>query len=170
MNDITLDPGEQVLWTGRPKPGYIRSPGTLRALAMAIAAVLVCGAFMAWTDWGTSLAPQLGLLPLLAFCLFVWQKILSPASRLARTRYSLTTRRALIQTGGLFGLRTDVFPITDAMAVELDMAQPPSLYFGARLERRDDEWVKVKCGFERIEDADHVYALIRRIQQQEPRP
>ncbi|SFC93022.1 hypothetical protein [Tropicimonas isoalkanivorans] len=164
-----LEPGETVLWQGRPRPGVSFTGFDLRRtlfglVFLGFALFWVVGAAHATGD---APLPVRILFPAAGF-LFVFQGArLAGGDRLWRawvrrgTWYTLTSQQALIATE-VFGRRgLDAWPITGRNAIELVEGSPGSIFFadtGGPFGRGR------RIGFERIDDAREVLALMRRVQ------
>ncbi|WP_103763200.1 aspartate carbamoyltransferase catalytic subunit [Roseovarius confluentis] len=163
-----LDPGEQVLWQGRPDPAI-----TFRA---AHAAALVFGLFFAGFAlfWMVMAAQAGGLFWMfglihftvglgIAFGGIFWE----PWKR-RHTWYTLTDRRAFIARDLPFRGRTlKSYPITDRTRLEFRDGTPGSIMFDHEMRRRKNGHYRVDIGFERIAKAEEVLRLMRQVQERQ---
>ena len=162
-----LDPGERILWQGRPDAqlaiGVAEVMGGLFGLAFAGFALLwmiiaAMGGGFFWTFGLLHFGVGLGI----AFGPPLWS-----VHRRRRTWYTLTDRRAFIATDTRFTGRTlRSWPIRPDTALTLAEGRPPSLWFAQELRRGKRGSFHMPVGFERITDAPAVMALMRGIQRQ----
>jgi hypothetical protein len=157
-----LDPGEKVLWTGRPHAGDFATQRGLSALLFGLF-------WLALTGWAAYGAFEKGGLPFLfasGFALIGLFIALTPAWRFyeaKHTVYALTNRRALIQVSGFNPSRRSV-PLQQIRFIEMrasDEKDVGNIYFqdivhtgeGTALHRE---------GFIAVPDAGNVERLLRR--------
>jgi hypothetical protein len=153
-----LDPGEQILWQGRPAPRPAPAARSGRDRIMPFAVI----AFSLF--WMLQAMQAGGVLWLfgLVFLYIGVRELRRPPRRtqgvLSGTFYTLTDRRAFIATdiGGKRDLKG--YPIGKDTVVDLVDGAPGSVYF--------ETASGVRVGFELVEDAASVYARIREIQGQ----
>ena len=164
--DGILDPGERILWQGRPEDGFeFRGPMLVPMLVGAfftvfaliwIAAVLAEGEPLAALFGVIHLSVGLGLMagaPL-------WQR-----HRRRHSWYTLTDRRAFIATDVWpEGRRLNSWPITPEMKLTLIEGPPDTLNFAMTTRRAKNRTRRVPVGFERIADGRAVLALMRGVQ------
>ena len=161
-----LDPGEEILWQGRPDGGFHlrgRDIFTLLfglffagfALVWMIAAAAAGGGF-----WAFGLIHfTVGLVVMGGPTL--WSMILR-----RNTWYTLTDRRAIIATDApLAGRRLKSYPIVAQTQVEFIDARHDSIHFAETIKRGKNGTYRVPIGFEYIEEGPRVLGLIRGIQQ-----
>jgi hypothetical protein len=164
-----LEPGETVLWQGQPRPGVSFAGFDLRRTLFGIVFLGFALFWVVGAAGATGDAPFLMrfLFPA-AGLLFVFQGArLAGGDRLwqawvrKHTWYTLTSRRALIATEVFGRRRLDAWPITGRNALDLVEGSPGSVFFadsGGPFGRGR------RIGFERIDDAREVLALMRRVQ------
>lgn len=159
-----LQPGEKILWQGRPAfrlAFEFTSPLELYGMIFLLA--LSVG-WLRWTDlggpvwiiWFVFLAT--GLWGLLGRHLWrAWKR--------RQSLYVLTDRRALVISGGRGRQKVEAYPIAMGTKVQLVEGQPGSVHFTTRKWRSirgyEKRW---RTGFDFIDDAAAVYALFRRVQ------
>ena len=160
--DWPLDPGERILWQGRPSAALyltLRQAGKLASgvfgltLFLYLAQRLNMQVAPWWDVWVIVLAVFFASIPADIF----------RAALIRRwSTYALTNRRALIATDlPLWGRVTKSIPIDPATPIDHHSGRHGSLLFpGPR--RRFGSGPKV--GFERIEYSAEVLSQIRRIQ------
>ena len=164
-----LEPGETVLWQGQPRPGVSFAGLDLRRTLFGI---LFLGFSLFWVVASASATDDAPLPVQILFpaagLLFVFQGArLAGGDRLwqawvrRHTWYTLTNRRALIATE-VFGRRgLEAWPITGRNALDLVEGSPGSIFF-ADTGRPFGRGRRI--GFEGIDDAREVLALMRRVQ------
>ncbi|MFE3837366.1 hypothetical protein [Pseudogemmobacter sonorensis] len=178
-----LDPGEALLWSGRPRAGlrYDRqvaarsSPGlfilafallwTGGAGAVAIAMVAQGGSAWRFVILGF---PAFGLI-------FVWFGLemlvlhwFRDAALRARTSYALTSRRALIHEGG-HAPRLRSWPILPGTVIDYSpyTRHPPEVRILFATEEKvdaDGDRTYTRTGFDRITEGARVMHLLRQVQ------
>lgn len=161
-----LDPGEQILWQGRPipRPGPPVRKGRDRIMPFVV---------IAFSIFWIAQAMQAGGVLWLFGLIFLYigfrglrRPRRQPQDPLSGTFYTLTDRRAFIATdiGGRRDLKS--YPITRDTAVELVDGVPGSVFFSAGEQGGISIGNRQRVGFELVEDARSVYARIRDIQGQ----
>lgn len=153
-----LDPGEQILWQGRPTP---RTAPTVRRGRGRIMPFVVIAFSIFWIAQAMQAGGVLWLFGLV-FLYIGFRELRRPPRQwldpLSGTFYTLTDRRAFIatETAGRRDLKS--YPITRDTVVELVDGVPGSVYFTTT--------GGVRAGFELVAEARSVYARIRDIQGQ----
>ncbi len=173
-----LEPGERLLWAGRPAAGLRFA---LSDLGPTIAGAVFVAFSIVWVSTaagqgGPAVLPWLGLLPL---AIGVWLLIgrrLWDAYRRARTAYALTDRRALIATAHA-GRRLRSLPLSELDEPEARFGPETTIVFfresplGQRFRQgpvpegriRERPANAREIGFERIPDGERVFGLIRAV-------
>ncbi len=174
-----LEPGEQLLWTGRPYQGLILSPFDVFLIPFGLAwlGFTVAITIAITKGPGPSDSPALIILPLfLAIGLYLvcgrfWIEILQRR----RTTYGLTNQRAIIIRGSF---RREVRSINLATMSDLSLSErrdrTGTIRFGggsdfAWYASGMQIWMPGSAGgnsFERIPDARQVYGQIRAAQRE----
>jgi hypothetical protein len=176
---MLLEPGERVLWLGRPRPRLLPRREDAPTVLVGLVLLLVAIAWIAWPlrqdmalNHGTGLLLLVLGLPLAggAVALLV-APVLADRARTRRLRYMLTNRRAAILTTGP---EPDMafYPLTQRMPLRLRGGGP--LAPGSVLFARDVRTLPGRAGgrrrveaydvgFERIDDAETVFGLMRRL-------
>jgi hypothetical protein len=160
-----LDPGEQVLWQGRPAPKLrleFRSPFE------PLFFTFFTGFSVFWMVMASRAGGLFWTFGLLFFFVGSYALFFQHFWKLyvrSRTFYTLTDRRAFIATEA-FGKRTlKSYPITPGTVVELSDGEPGSIFFATEtIKDSEGDVTHTKIGFELVEDPRSVYARIREIQ------
>ena len=164
-----LEEGEKILWQGRPD-GRLR-PG-LRQLGGALFGLVFAGFALFWMLMAAAEGGSFWIYGLGHFALgmaLAVGPIAYDVIRRRRTWYTLTDRRAFIATDmPLVGRRLAFYPIRPDSPVRLLQTRPPSVYFARKAIRTRNRSRHVPVGFEMIEDAHRVMALIHGIQKEAP--
>ncbi|PZQ96691.1 MAG: hypothetical protein DI533_13955 [Cereibacter sphaeroides] len=175
-----LDPGERLLWTGKPAQG-VRV--TKARIFTSIGGLFLLGFALFWTagaSGGLWLpgGPRLEG-PLLWFFIifplfglpFIWLgfyvtigHFFHDARQRAKTRYALTDRRALIAVAGPPRVLKS-WPIVADTVIDYQPGPEGTIHLATETSRDSDgDVTKTRVGFDLIPEADHVYRLIRGIQ------
>lgn len=171
--DDLLDPGESILWQGRPERGFALSP--VRPIQMAMGVFFMLFSLF-WITMAEGITggmrgagdaiqwfPKFGWF---FFAIGAWNAglyLLWAHVVRQRTVYSLSDRRAFIATNlPVLGRKLKSYPLDDGSPVELDDGAPGSVWFASRRVQTKNGSSTQRIGFERIRDARKVYQLIRR--------
>ena len=173
-----LDPGERILWQGRPEPGLL--PVRLPPGQMVMGAIFTgfslfwmsaAGWIVGGGDSGGGIGgpfrffPLFGLPFLLIGLYSLFGFIFWRAHVRRHTWYTLTDRRAFIATDlPLRGRRLASYPITGGSVLSLDQGPPDTVIFAQEMRRTRRGLREERIGFERIPDGANVYRLMRDIQ------
>ena len=167
-----LDPGEHLLWEGRPNTGLRFKPSDIFITifgcffgGFALFWIIMASAIGGDAPGGIGyLFPLFGLPFLLiggylAFGRFFWDSYAR-----SKTVYALTTKRGIIarQT---FGRSLKSYPIQKRTDIEYLPGPEATIYFAKEEKQGKNGRYTVKRGFEHFNDGDTVYRLIRAIQQ-----
>jgi hypothetical protein len=157
-----LDPGEQILWQGRPDGRVVLGLDTLLTGVFGLA---FAGFALVWMVLAAQAGGFFWAFGLIHFAVGLGLAVGAPlwsAFRRRRTWYTLSDRRAFIATDlPLAGCRLEQVPITPATPVTLVDADPPTIHLAQRPGRRGRP---APVGFERIAEGRAVLALIRQVQ------
>ncbi len=161
-----LDPDERILWQGRPSPRFrlvFRNP------LEAVFALLFFGFSVLLVFSAAQAGGPLWIIALFFLAISFYELFgthLSDAWRRRHTGYALTSRRALIATKRSGRDRLASYPITATTEIELIDGSPGSILFArGRLLRKTWRGRKADAvGFDLIEDAREVFALMRKVQ------
>ena len=179
-----LDPGERILWQGRPEPGLL--PVRLPPGQMVMGAIFTgfslfwmsaAGWIVGGGDSGGGIGGPFRFFPLfgLPFLLIglynLFGFILWRAHVRRHTWYTLTDRRAYVATAlPLAGRRLKSWPITADTVIEFDGADPATIVFAHEMTEGNNGVTRSPVGFERIRDGRSVYRLMRGLPQEQPEP
>ena len=160
-----LDPGERILWQGRPDGAVVLRPRNMAAFLFGLAFAgfalfwMVMAAQAGGMFWAFGLIHfSIGLA--LSFGALFWG-----AFRRRRSWYTLTDRRAFIATDmPLKGKQLQSYPITDDTALRYDEGELDSVWFAHDYRSNKNGSTRVDIGFERISEGEKVYRLMRDIQ------
>ena len=164
-----LDPGERIVWQGRPDQGF-DVPG--KEIPQAMFALLFSGFAVFWMTKAAAVGGAFWMFGLVHFSVglgIFWKAIFGTTARRRRTWYTLTDRRAFIATDfPLKGRELKSYPITPDSPVTYRAGPPATIYF-ARERRTGNKGrsYTVNIGFERIDEGDRVIALLRKAQRDE---
>lgn len=161
-----LDPGERILWQGRPDQ---RLHIELAKLPLVLFGIVFAGFAAVWMGLVAQAGGGFWMFGLIHFSVGLgiaasaigWSTV-----KRRGTWYTLTDRRAFIATRlPLRGKRLDSYTITPDTPLSLHDGTPGSVMFG-REERRGNKGrvYTVDIGFERIDDATRALEILREIQ------
>ena len=153
-----LEPGEDLLWTGRPRPRLsLRNFQLLGPFIGAIGTVVAGGLLLTYNDLPVSQSVILAVI--IALVVLSLVKGLNRWTDLARTRYALTSHRALFFRLQKGETRVKAFPRSAETKPDVKKTSPPSVFF-IRQERADNPVLAAHLGFEYIHDSDGLGALL----------
>ncbi|WP_010141011.1 hypothetical protein [Oceanicola sp. S124] len=159
-----LEQGESILWQGRPDGRM-----TLRQInpMQLLFGLFFAGFALFWMIMAAQAGGAFWMFGLLHFSvgigIAIGKPVLDPLKR-RRTWYTLTNRRAFIARHTLLGHRTlDSYRLTPASRVSFLPGSPASVLFAEDEVRVKRGTRTRRIGFERIEDAREVFALIEQV-------
>lgn len=164
-----LDPDENILWQGRPVPGFTLTPMSIVKL---LSGAIFAGFALFWIIMAsTSISGGLGWffgvfgLPFLFIGLGIMASgTIWPPYRQKHTWYSLTHKRAFIATDlPLVGRQLKSYPMREDDLLELVDGPLQSVYFTSETATSEGRDYAVKIGFERLTDGREVYRMLRDI-------
>ncbi|MFN3207829.1 MAG: aspartate carbamoyltransferase catalytic subunit [Roseovarius sp.] len=165
--DGILDPGERVLWQGRPDA---RVTVGIAAVGSMVFGLIFAGFALVWMILASQAGGFFWMFGLIHFSVglgLAFGGILWEPWKRRHTWYTLTDRRAFIaQDLPLRGRTLKSYPITDQTRLELQ-GDPGSVMFDHEMRRRKNGHYRVDIGFERIAEADEVMRLIRQVQERQ---
>lgn len=166
-----LDPGEQILWQGQPDGRVSLNDVDLRRSLMGL---FIMGFALFWSfaamraaaaDGGPALImAAAGLFFFVLGAREAFGYLLLDGFARSRTWYTLTDRRGFIATDLFRKRRLNSYPITSDTVLELIDETPGSVLFFRNRGSRRRTGAPRRDGFRRIEDARHVYDLMRKVQ------
>ena len=162
-----LDPGERIIWQGRPDPEFHIAPARILP---ALFGLLFAGFAMFWMVMASQAGGVFWMFGLIHFSVgagLTAHSLFWDTLRRRRSWYTLTDKRAFIATDLPFkGQRLNSYPITPRSPLSLQPGRGTVIF--AREERRGNKGRRylVDIGFQRIEDAKEVYGLMSGIQRE----
>lgn len=159
-----LEPGEQILWQGRPDGRMTLSQINPMQLLFGL---FFSGFALFWMVLAAQAGGFFWMFGLLHFSVGLSVAFSGPVLAPLRRRhtwYTLTDRRAFIARRTLLQGRTlDSYRLTPNSNVSLEGHAPASVYFAEKEVRVKRGTRTRRIGFERIEDARQVFALIEQV-------
>ncbi len=153
-----LEDGEDLLWTGRPKPRIsIRNFQLLGPFVGAAGTVIAGGMLLTYNTLPISQSVVVAVVIGLVILSLV--KGLNRWAELTRTRYALTTHRALFFRLQKGETRIKAFPRSAETKPDVKPTSPPSVFF-IRQERSDNPSVAGHFGFEYVQDSASLCSLM----------
>ncbi|MCB1334411.1 MAG: aspartate carbamoyltransferase catalytic subunit [Roseivivax sp.] len=160
-----LEPGETILWQGRPDGAVDLSPAMLFTGAFGLVFSGFAVFWMAMAARAGGLFWMFGLIHFFVGLAVALGPVLGRPLDRRHTYYTLTNRRAFIaKNRPILGKTLASFPITADTPLDYRDGDPGSLYFATRHKRTASGSSRVHIGFERIFDAADVFAKARAIQ------
>ncbi|MGI3163463.1 aspartate carbamoyltransferase catalytic subunit [Pseudooceanicola sp. 200-1SW] len=163
-----LEPGERILWQGRPDGRM-----SLRQINLfhLIFGLFFAGFALFWMIMAAFAGGFFWMFGLLHFSagvsIAIGQPVIDPLRR-RYTWYTLTDRRAFIARRTLRGRTLDSYRLDAGSRVRFEAGPPPSVYFAEDKVRGKRGTRPRQIGFERIEDGQKVFSLIEGIRGQQP--
>jgi hypothetical protein len=160
-----LEPGEEILWQGRPDPGFALK---LSNILLAIFGFFFASFALFWMAMAYQSGGGFWMFGLLHFTVglgFALSSVFWPTFRRRRSWYTLTNRRAFIAANlPLRGKILQSYPITAKSTLELIDGALATVNFAEKTKSGKNGSYTVPVGFERITDGREVYRLLRQIQ------
>ncbi len=160
-----LDPGENIVWQGRPDGAVTLRP---RNIMMLVFGLFFAGFALFWMLMAAQSGGGFWMFGLIHFAVgagIIYAAVFWGAFKRRRSWYTLTDRRAMIATDlPLVGKRLKSWPITASSVLELEQGPPDTVNFAETVKRTRNGSRVVPIGFERIEAAREVYRMMRDIQ------
>lgn len=153
-----LENGEELLWTGRPKPHLsLRNFQLLGPFIGAFGTVIAGGLLLTYNDLPVSQSVILAVI--IALVVLSLVRGLNRWAELTRTRYALTNHRALFFRLHKGETRIKAFPRSAETKPDIKATSPPSVFF-IRQERGDNPTLAAHLGFEYIKESDSLMGLM----------
>ena len=153
-----LEDGEDLLWTGRPKPRIsIRNFQLLGPFVGAAGTVIAGGMLLTYNTLPVSQSVVVAVVIGLVILSLV--KGLNRWAELTRTRYALTTHRALFFRLQKGETRIKAFPRSAETKPDVRPTSPPSVFF-IRQESSDNPAAAIHFGFEYVDDSASLCSLM----------
>lgn len=163
--DGILDDGEHILWQGRPDGRVVMKIGNILGFVFGL---FFAGFALVWMVLAASAGGLFWMFGLLHFAVGIgmaFGSLFWDAVKRRATWYTLTDRRAFVATDlPLTGKTLESYPIDEDTRLSLTGAHPSSIHFATKVRRGKNRSYEVPIGFERLEDAERVYRLLRSIQ------
>lgn len=164
-----LDPGETILWQGRPDQAFHVDPGEIPG---ALFGMFFAGFALVWMALASRSGGFFWMFGLIHFTVgvgIVRSTLYSPTRRRRRTWYTLTARRAFIATDSpRKGKELKSYPITPDLPITFQDGPPATIHFAREMRTGDKgRSYTVPIGFERIADGHKVLALLHKVQRKE---
>jgi hypothetical protein len=160
-----LDPGERIIWQGRPDGAVTLKP---RNILLLMFGLFFAGFALFWMVMAAQAGGFFWVFGLLHFSVgmgLVFAALYWGAYLRRRTWYTLTNRRALIARDlPVLGKKLKSWPITEGATLALIPGPPDTVVFAQKTRRGKNSTYQVPVSFERIEDGRKVYRLMRDIQ------
>jgi hypothetical protein len=162
---LELEPGERVIWVGRPRPDVAaRSARVLVPIGVMFLGTAIVFFWIAWTIVRPWVSPAS-----LPFALIGLALIASPRwyrRRAERTVYILTDRRAIVRRPDLLGreIKQLAFapPDLDGVVAVADAEGAGNLDFYIREETLGEGVATARRGFEALDQVAEIEGLVRR--------
>lgn len=160
-----LDPGEEILWQGRPDARLALKGSTIFLVLFGLA---FSGFALVWMVLAASAGGMFWAFGLIHFSVglgLVVFAIWGDMVRRRRTWYTLTDRRAFIATDfPVVGRKLQSYPIGPDTVLDYTPDDLSTIHFAHIYKRTKNGSRRVEIGFERIPDGEIVYRMMRDIQ------
>lgn len=160
-----LDPGEEILWQGRPDGAVVFRPRNLMTFFFGL---FFAGFALFWMIMASQAGGFFWMFGLIHFAVGAGISlggIFGPAYKRRRTWYTLSSKRAFIATDlPLLGKKLKSYPITRDTVLEFSDEALASVHFAQKRKRTKNGSYLVPIGFDRISDGREVYRMMRDIQ------
>lgn len=163
--DGILDPGEEIVWQGRPDARVAIRAGNIAGFVFGLAFAGFALFWMVMASQAGGFFWAFGLIHFsvglgLAFGAVFWGAWVR-----RHTWYTLTDRRAFIATDlPMRGRTLKSYPIAAETPLDFAPGPPDSVFFGAEFRTTKNGTSRRQIGFERISDGAEVYRLLRNMQ------
>ena len=153
-----LEPGENLLWTGRPQPRLsLRNFQLLGPFIGAAGTVIAGGLLLTFNDLPVSQSVVMGIV--IALVVLSLVKGFNRWNDLRRTRYALTNHRALFFKQHKGQTKVKAFSRAAETKPDIRQTSPPSVFF-IRQEREGSPGLAAHLGFEYVAESDRLCAVM----------
>ncbi len=160
-----LDPGENIIWQGRPDGAIVLKPRNILTLIFGL---FFAGFALFWMVMAASAGGGFWMFGLIHFTVglgIIASAVFVGPYKRRHSWYTLTDRRAIIASDmPLLGKKLKSWPITATSVLDLTQGPPDTVNFAEKTKRSKNGSYQVPIGFERIEDGREVYRMMRDIQ------
>lgn len=163
-----LDPGETILWQGRPDGAIVFKPTSIITFLFGLA---FAGFALFWMVMASQAGGFFWMFGLIHFSVGVglaFGGFYYDAWRRRHTWYTLSNRRGFIATDMPFvGRRLKSYPIESDTSLDYAAGPLATIHFAHEYKKTKNGSTRHGIGFERIPEGDKVYGLLREIQRGE---
>lgn len=161
-----FEPGEVLLWQGRPDTAIVWQRRHILPviLGLSVACIGIIWIFLTPLGGGYTIIMGLVLLLLAAF-LAIAPSVMASMVRKA-SWYSLSNKRAFIAMDrAQVGRKLSTYVIDPEFDIKYDGNDPGTILFAIEIRHPGSASYLAKICFDRIDDGQHVYDLMRAIQE-----
>lgn len=164
--DGILDPGEKILWQGRPDGAFAFDWGAVFPLIFGLFFAGFALFWMVMASLAGGFFWMFGLLHFGVGIAIALGPVFWPTWRRRHTWYTLTDKRAFIATDIPFkGKKLDFYPIDAGTVFSFYDEDLATIHFAEKITQTKKHGVsRTKIGFERIPDGRNVLRLMREVQ------
>ena len=161
-----FDPGEVLLWQGRPDTAIVWQKRHILPVMLGLGVACIGIIWIFLTPLGNGYTSIMGLvLMLLAIFLATAPSVMASMVRKA-TWYSLSNKRAFIAMHReQVGRKLSAYVIEPDFDIKFDGKDPATIMFAIEIRQPGNASYLTKISFDRIADGQHVYDLMRGIQE-----
>ncbi|MEM6277390.1 MAG: aspartate carbamoyltransferase catalytic subunit [Pseudomonadota bacterium] len=161
-----LDPGERIIWQGRPDPGFGLTTESYLMIPFGAVFTVFALFWMAMASMGSFIFSLFGLPFVAVGAGMLFWGVYGPTLTRRHTWYTLTNKRGFIATDlPLQGRKLTSYPIMGAELELIDSGGFETVNFAEKVTRTKKHGTsRVPIGFKRLEESREVYRLMRDIQ------
>lgn len=161
-----FEPGEVLLWQGRPDTAIVWQKRHILPVILGLGVACIGIIWISLTPLGNGYTIIMGLgLLLLAAFLSIAPPVMASMVRKA-TWYSLSNKRAFIAMNReQIGPKLSAYVIEPDFDIKFDGNDPATIMFAIEIRQPGNASYLSKISFDRIKDGQHVYDLMRDIQE-----
>lgn len=160
-----LDADETILWQGRPGTRVVWKTSHIIPFVFGM---FFAGFALVWMIMASSAPGPFWMFGLIHFCVGIGLAVgpqFYSAWRRRHTWYTLTNQRAFIATDSPLEDRSlKSYVINAETKLEFESGIPASIYFDHEYRSGKNGARKIPIGFERIQDGEKVYRMLRNVQ------